>query len=456
MSARFARAIRRIVAEDDRSGVAEVVGIEGRQRVRLEGRGEDVLVAGNAIPEVGDLAAWLRVDEGTLVVGQYVPMLAPAPVGAMVPTAKIWEEVLVNTESSNLGVMFCHRDSSGRWWVKVRRFTPAYYAQESEDFLTTPWTYKGTGWGTSSESVDRASQIGDGDSIVEVGQASAGAKLAVRRITVNATLGSLSYGAYVTLPDLPAGTPLRSSVCKDSDGYYHVAAFAPWPYTTEPPEWQEAMWRSNSPNDISSWTRNHYLRHQRPPDNWQYPQLLALGADAVKFGYGKYTVNSTVYDDIVYRVCSGGSWGGEIQAPFDGDIVDGVGGPDDLHITWQDASGGLRWRRATALGAGLTFDAPETLLEDEFNAIGGLHRNYEEGSAPAVAWVTNWAKECRRFGLPPGDEAEDLERPDPLEYSIGNGALQAGGEWSSPAMDGFAAFLQYRTVYAARIVEAEA
>lgn len=453
MSTRFARAVRTILGEDDRSGVARVTALEGRGRVHLEGRDEDVLVAGNAIPEVGERAPWLRVDRGTLVVGRHVPMLPPMPMEAIVPVAKVWEEVLVNAASSNLGVMLCHRDSSGRWWVKIRRFTPAYYAQESDDFLTTDWAYKGTGWGINSEATDRASQIGDGDSIVEVGQASAGAKLAVRRITIHPILGTLSYGSYVTLPDLSAGTPLRSSICKDRDGYYHIAAFTPWPYTTTPPEWQETMWRSNSPDDISSWTRNYYLRHQRPPDNWQYPQLLALGDAAVKFGYGKLTVDGTVYDDIVYRVCSGGSWGGETQTPFDGDIVDGVGGPDDLHITYQDASGGHRWRRATLFGGGLSFDDPQTLLANEFMAIGGLHRNYVEGSAPVAAWVTNWDKECWRFGLPPGDEAEDLERPEPLQYAISNGALQAGGGWSSPAMDGFAAFLQYRTVYAARIVE---
>ena len=454
MSSRFARAVRTTIGEDDRSGVARVTALEGRGRVRLEGRGEDVLVAGNAIPEVGDLAPWLRVDRGTLVVGQHVPMLAPMPMVDIV-TAKTWEEVLVNTASTNLGVILCHRDSSGRWWVKIRRFTPAYYAQESDDFLTADWTYKGTGWGINSEATDRASEIGDGDSFVEVGEAGAFVKLAVRRITINPTLGTLSYGDYVNLPDKPEGIPLRSSICRDGDGYYHIAAFVPWPYMTEPPEWQEVMWRSDSPDDISGWSRTFYAKHQRPPDNWQYPQLLRVGAEAVKFGYGKLTVNGDVYDNVVYRICSAGSWGGETQVPFDGDIVDGVGGPDDLHITYQDAWGGLRWRRATRLGGGLSFDDPALLLTNEFMAIGGLHRNYEEGSAPAVAWVTNYDKECRRFGLPPGDEAEDLERPDPLQYAISNGALQAGGEWSSPALDGFAAFLQYRSVYAARVVESE-
>jgi len=454
MRAQLFPVIDRILAPAPTVGIGRVSAVVGVGEVRLEGRDERVLIAGSATPEVAERVPWI-VGEGGVLVASYnlVPRLPIPPIEVV--TAKAWEEVLVNTDGGNLGVMLCHRDSSGRWWVKVRRFTPAYYAQGSDDFLTSPWTYKGTGWGTSSESVDRASQIGDGDSIVEVGEGGPGAKLAVRRLTINPTPGTLSYGAYVNLPDKPEGIPLRSSICKDGDGYYHIAAVTPWPYMTDPPEWQEAMWRSDAPNDLSNWTRNYYLKHQRPPDNWQYPQLLPLGSAAVKFGYGKLTVDSTVYDDIVYRICSGGSWGGETQAPFDGDIVDGVGGSADLHITYQDASGGLRWRRATHVGAVLSFEASQTLLTNKFKAIAGLHRNYEDGSAAVAAWVTNWDKECRRFGLPPGDEAEDLERPDPLDYAISNGALQAGGEWSSPAMDGFAAFLQSHTVYAARIVEAE-
>jgi len=95
------------------------------------------------------------------------------------------------------------------------------------------------------------------------------------------------------------------------------------------------------------------------------------------------------------------------------------------------------------------------LLESNAGAWGAVHRNYAEGSAPVAAWVTNSARECWRYGLPPGEEGEDLEAPDPLAYAVTNDGLQAGGGSQAQGTDGFAAFIQHRTIYAARIVEAE-
>jgi len=450
MSARLARVIRRILAGPDRAGLARVVSITRSGEVRLESRPERVLVAGNRTPALGELAPWARVDQGMLVTCRNMRSLLPT---LFAPAAgKQWEQVQVNYNTGNLGVMLVHRDSSGRHWVKVRRFTPAYYSQESDQFLTADWTYRGTGLGTNSEIGDRASQIGDEDSFVEVGE-TVFIPLGVRRITIDPDTGSLSYGSMVSLPDKPEGQPYASSICKDVDGYYHVAASIPWPYITEPPKWQEVCWRSNSPGSIASWTRNLYVMHEMPPDNWKLPLLLPVGEQVACLRWSRAQIDEEIYDDIRYRLWSGG-WGGETDPGFDGDVIDGVGGPD-LHITYRAAEGGHVWRQAALSGAALSWETPVTLLASETGALGALHRNYAEGSAPVAAWVSNSAQDFWRYGLPPGDEAEDVESPDPLSYAITNGGLQAGGESQAASRDGFAAFIQYRTVYAARIVEAE-
>jgi len=451
VSARLAKVIRRILAGPEETGLGRVMALAGPGEVRLEGRRERALVAGTCSPAVGEMIPWARVDEGLLVVSKHIPLRPQALFAFAV--GKRWEQVRVNYSSANLGVMLAHRDSSGRHWVKVRRFTPAYYSQESDEFLTPDWTYQGTGLGTNSEIGDRASQIGDGDSFVEVGEA-AFIPLGVRRITIDPGSGGLNYGSMISLPDKPDGQPIASSVCKDADGYYHVAATIPWPYVTEPPQWQEVCWRSDSPDSISSWTRNLYVMHQMPPGNWKLPLLLPVGDQVVCLRWSRTQIDEEVYDDVRCRLYAGG-WGGEADPGFDGDVIDGVGGPD-LHITYRAAEGGHVWRRAALSGAALEWDSPVALLASATGALGALHRNWAEGSTPAAAWVSNSAKEFWRYGLPPGDDEEDIESPDPLSYAITNGGLQAGGESEAAGRDGFAAFIQYRTVYAARIVEAEA
>lgn len=451
MSARLASVIRRILRAPGGSGMARVVAYDRPGAVRLEGRPEPVLVAGNAVPAVGELVPWLRVDEGTLVTSRNIPapLIAPASSPAI---EKQWEQARVNFDTENLGVMLAHRDSSGRWWVKARRFTPAYYSQENDDFLTPDWSYRGTGLGTNSEAADRSSVMGDGDAFVEVGQ-SGSISLAARRIEISPLTGALSYGSLHALPDRPEGTPYRSAVCKDSWGRYHVAAWWSYPYLTDPPKWREVAWRS-APESVDSWEQTLNVLHDCPPDSWRIPALFPLDGSVVKLGAQRVTVDGEVYDAIRYRIFDGG-WSGEMDPGFRGETIAGVGGAD-LHIAYRDAGGAYLWRRATRLGAGLFWEDSAALLDSDQGALGALHRNHAEGSAPVAAWVTNSDREFWRYGLPPGGEAEDLESPDPLAYAISNGALQAGGESEAAQRNGFAAFLQYRTIYAARIVEAEA
>jgi len=448
---RLGTIVAKILAARRTMGSGLVSQIVRPGEVRLEGRQERVLVAGNVSPSVGERVAWLRLDRETLVTAKNLRSRMPVVLRADV-AGKVWQQVLVNTNSANLGVMLAHRDSSGRHWVKVRRFTPAYYSQETDEFLTPDWTYRGTGWGTSSEAADRSSVMGDGDSFVEVGQ-SGFISLAVRRLTIAPDTGALSYGTATSLPDRPEGTPLRSSICKDAAGYYHIAVWWSYPYQTDPPKWREVAWVSASPNSITAWTQNLNVLHDAPPDNWRIPLVLLVDDAVVKLGAQKLVVDDVVYDAIRYRICSGGAWSGEYDPGFRGWELDGCGG-EDLHITYSSPNGGVEWRRAALSGGVLVWDSPAELLSSNSLAVGAVHQNFEEGSAPVAAWVSNWDREFMRYGLPPGDEEEDLEPLDPLQYSISNGALQAGGGMSTPGTrDGFAAFLQYRTVYAARVVE---
>ena len=131
MSARLARVIRRILRGGDKAGLARVTAIARPGEVGLGGRSERVLVAGNRTPAVGELAPWVRVDQGTLVTCKSVRALLPALFAPAV--GKQWEQVVVaaDTPSTKLGV--AHRDSSGRYWVKVG---VQYFSQESDDFLT--------------------------------------------------------------------------------------------------------------------------------------------------------------------------------------------------------------------------------------------------------------------------------------------------------------------------------
>ena len=131
MSARLARVIRRILRGGDKAGLARVSAIPRAGEVQLDGRAERVLVAGNHTPAVSELAPWVRVNDGTLVTCKNVRSLLPA---LFAPEAgKQWEQVLVASDVPSTKLGLAHRDSSGRYWVKVG---VQYFSQEPDDFLT--------------------------------------------------------------------------------------------------------------------------------------------------------------------------------------------------------------------------------------------------------------------------------------------------------------------------------
>jgi hypothetical protein len=62
-------------------GMGRVASIVRPGEIRLDGRVERVLVAGNVMPAVGAMTPWVQVDRNLLVASHNVPVGRPAPVG---------------------------------------------------------------------------------------------------------------------------------------------------------------------------------------------------------------------------------------------------------------------------------------------------------------------------------------------------------------------------------------
>jgi len=457
MSARLARVIRRILRGGDKAGLARVAAITRPGEVQLEERRERVLVAGSHTPAAGDLAPWVRVDQGTLVTCKNVRSLLPTLFAPAV--GKQWEQVLVaaDTPSTKLGV--AHRDSSGRYWVKVG---VQYFSQESDDFLTPNWTYRGQGMHCD---VQCGATLAVGDSIIELGREPFG--IYARRVTIDPDAGGLGFGLLEgPLPCSFEGQPLDASMCQDGDGYFHIASWSGYPYITDPPEWQEHMWRSSAPGSISSWSETFYALHANPPENWRRPWLCVVDGTPVLFRMSSLQVDDEMYDDVIYRVWSGGGWGPAADPGFDayGFQFGCMGLPDGrLHVAYQDQARGLVWKQGRLNGGMIAWEAESVLLDFWYGATAAFQRNSEDDSAPEVGWATSRypdmsAGRLFRYGLPPGNENEDIECPtDPiLPIADTTRGIVAGGAMETPTpRDGFCAFRQGDDMYAARIAEAE-
>jgi hypothetical protein len=456
MSARLARVIRRILRGGDKAGLARVAAITRPSEVELDARSERVLVAGNHMPAVGELAPWARVDEGMLVTCRNMRSLLPSLFAPAV--GKQWQQVLVAADvpSTKLGV--AHRDSSGRYWVKVG---VQYYSQEADDFLTTNWIYRGQGMHSD---VQCGATLADGDSIIELGREPFG--IYARRVTIDPDTGGLTFGLLEgPLPASFMGQPLDASMCRDGDGYFHIASWSSYPYVTDPPKWQEHMWRSNAPDSLSSWTETFYALHDNPPENWRRPWLCVVNGAPVLFRMSSLQVDDVMYDDVVYRVWGGGAWGGTMDPGFDayGYQFAAMGLPDGrLHIAYQDQARGLVWKQGRLNGGAIAWEAESVLLDFWYGATVGFQRNFEDDSASEVAWATSRypdmsAGRLFRYGLPPGNEDEDIEDPENPILPIADttrGIVAGGGhDDGDDPLDGFCAFRQGDDIYAARIVE---
>ena len=169
-------------------------------------------------------------------------------------------------------------------------------------------------------------------------------------------------------------------------------------------------------------------------------------------------------DDLA--VWSGGAWGSATDPGFDayGFQFGCMGLPDGrLHVAYQDKSAGLVWKQGRLGGGAIAWEAESTLLDFWYGATVGFQRNFEDDSAAEVAWATSRypgmsAGRLFRYGLPPGNENEDIECPTNPILPIADttrGIVAGGGMQASTPRDGFCAFRQGDDIYAARIVEAE-
>jgi len=457
MSARLARVIRRILRNGDKAGLARVSAITRPGEVQLDGRHERVLVAGNRLPAVGELAPWVRVDDGTLVTCKNVRSLLPT---LFAPAArKQWEQVLVVADAPNPTMWSAHRDSSGRYWVKV---ASRYYSQESDAFATGPWTFRGTGFEFSAQF---ASCLANGDGFIETAREPL--FLASRRVAIDPDTGELTLGPIEGhFPCGFMGQPLDAAICQDGEGYYHVASWSGYPYITDPPRWQEHMWRSSAPNSIEAWEETFYALHPNPPENWRRPWLCVVNGTPVLFRMSSLQVDDEMYDDVIYRVWGGGAWGSAADPGFGayGFQFGCMGMPDGrLHVAYQDQARGLIWKQGRLNGSAITWEAESVLLDYWYGAEVAFQRNFEDDSAPEVGWATSRypdmsAGRLFRYGLPPGNEDEDVECPtDPILpiADTTHGIVAAAGMQTPTPRDGFCAFGQGDDIYAARIVEDE-
>lgn len=76
---RLARVVRDILRAERTMGMGKVSEVVRPGEIRLEGRAERVLVAGNVRPAVATIIPWLQVDRNLLVASYNVPIGGPAP-----------------------------------------------------------------------------------------------------------------------------------------------------------------------------------------------------------------------------------------------------------------------------------------------------------------------------------------------------------------------------------------
>ncbi len=246
MSARLARVIRRILRGSDKAGLARVSAITRSGEVELGGRSERVLVAGNSMPAVGELAPWVRVDDSTLVTCKSVRSLFPALF--MPAVGKQWEQVLVKPGFYAWDGELVHRDSSGRYWVKSHSF---YFSQEKDKFTESPWTPRGQGFQTAASFA--ASCSAGQDAVLEFARQGIG--ISARFVHIDPVSGALTFdpptNAYLHGSD-KEGVPLDTRMVQDRAGYLHLATWTPSPYIGG--GWSEDYLISDSPNSCGSWT----------------------------------------------------------------------------------------------------------------------------------------------------------------------------------------------------------
>jgi len=220
---RLGSMVSRILEAEETAGVGIVSQVIPPGEVRLSGRLEGVLIAGNVLPRIGERIPWLRVDKQTLVASHNIalrrPMILPAAAG------REWEEVLIKDYSGS-GYSLenpCHiwEDSWGNWWAAALKYitSTGYHVDFFRgDFATSPWALKDT-------LSEKAYVLGQGNKVFAVYRPKAGGypMLRSRQGTI-AHDGSISWSSEYNLPDdAPVIVEARHlHMIRDPNGYLWV------------------------------------------------------------------------------------------------------------------------------------------------------------------------------------------------------------------------------------------
>jgi hypothetical protein len=254
---RLADAIEKIVAAAPTVGAARVDAHTRPGEVRLRGHEDAALVAGNAMPAIGERAPFVRLGDDRLVTprnARYrMPWVAPA-------AGRVWQQTLV-TDLATYGhdvykVFHIWQDGAGYWWVSAEKDPAGIYDNPEPilfrgQFGQTPWEYKGAVPGAR-----RGYVIGHGDKIFAVYRTTSAYFPVVRsRQGTIAGDGGITWGDEWDLDHAPWNTELRyPHMMRDPAGYIWLynAPRAGYPF-------DRVIWRSNDPDSLAN---GWQLRHQ--------------------------------------------------------------------------------------------------------------------------------------------------------------------------------------------------
>ncbi len=251
--------VKRILAAARTSGWGQVAQVGPGGEARLAERQERVLLAGNAVPRVGDRVAWLSLDAGTLVTARNVRARPPLvlPAAKTLPTwTGQWGAVITSSFDNGQydnAAPCCAADSLGHAWTAVCEgvgdtFRLHFYRGDKDNLLAAAgWESKahidfpyipaysrtsGPGWRMPCLLVDDQDRLfawWHRQYLWEAGQQTADALQAVRG-TISPETGALDLEEPVDLglPYVdgfgPGYTPPYNGLAMDPDGYLWLVA----------------------------------------------------------------------------------------------------------------------------------------------------------------------------------------------------------------------------------------
>ena len=120
---RLGRAVQDILRSERTMGSGRVESVVRAGEIKLEGRSERVLVAGNMMPRIGAIIPWVLVSAGLLVASHNVPMTYPAPVSAAAELRFVGREAIIIdallTGDPYWQRPYCGEDSAGAGWITL-------------------------------------------------------------------------------------------------------------------------------------------------------------------------------------------------------------------------------------------------------------------------------------------------------------------------------------------------